>query len=106
MQWNKTYHRKKICVFFFCVLACAVILLGRLVYLMIFRGDYYSKLATDLQQRERQIKATRGKILDRNGVVLAGNKSVCTISVIHNQIEEPEKSYRCFAKNWEYPKKK
>lgn len=91
MQWNKTYHRKKICVFFFCVLACAVILLGRLVYLMIFRGDYYSKLATDLQQRERQIKAARGKILDRNGVVLAGNKSVCTISVIHNQIEEPEK---------------
>lgn len=98
MQWNKTYHRKKICVFFFCVLACAVILLGRLVYLMIFRGDYYSKLATDLQQRERQIKATRGKILDRNGVVLAGNKSVCTISVIHNQIEEPEKVIQMLCK--------
>ena len=98
MQWNKTYHRKKICVFFFCVLACAVILLGRLVYLMIFRGDYYSKLATDLQQRERQIKAARGKILDRNGVVLAGNKSVCTISVIHNQIEEPEKVIQMLCK--------
>ena len=98
MQWNKTYHRKKICVFFFCVLACAVILLGRLVYLMIFRGDYYSKLATDLQQRERQIKATRGKILDRNGVVLAGNKSVCTISVIHNQFEEPEKVIQMLCK--------
>ena len=98
MQWNKTYHRKKICVFFFCVLTCAVILLGRLVYLMIFRGDYYSKLATDLQQRERQIKAARGKILDRNGVVLAGNKSVCTISVIHNQIEEPEKVIQMLCK--------
>ena len=98
MQWNKTYHRKKICVFFFCVLACAVILLGRLVYLMIFRGDYYSKLATDLQQRERQIKAARGKILDRNGAVLAGNKSVCTISVIHNQIEEPEKVIQMLCK--------
>lgn len=98
MQWNKTYHRKKICVFFFCVLACAVILLGRLVYLMIFRGDYYSKLATDLQQRERQIKAARGKILDRNGVVLAGNKSVCTISVIHTQIEEPEKVIQMLCK--------
>ena len=98
MQWNKTYHRKKICVFFFCVLACAVILLGRLVYLMIFRGDYYSKLATDLQQRERQIKAARGKILDRNGVVLAGNKAVCTISVIHNQIEEPEKVIQMLCK--------
>ena len=98
MQWNKTYHRKKICVFFFCVLACAVILLGRLVYLMIFRGDYYSKLATDLQQRERQIKAARGKILDRNGVVLAGNKSVCTISVIHNQIGEPEKVIQMLCK--------
>lgn len=98
MQWNKTYHRKKICVFFFCVLVCAVILLGRLVYLMIFRGDYYSKLATDLQQRERQIKAARGKILDRNGAVLAGNKSVCTISVIHNQIEEPEKVIQMLCK--------
>lgn len=98
MQWNKTYHRKKICVFFFCVLICAVILLGRLVYLMIFRGDYYSKLATDLQQRERQIKAARGKILDRNGAVLAGNKSVCTISVIHNQIEEPEKVIQMLCK--------
>ena len=98
LQWNKTYHRKKICVFFFCVLVCAVILLGRLVYLMIFRGDYYSKLATDLQQRERQIKAARGKILDRNGAVLAGNKSVCTISVIHNQIEEPEKVIQMLCK--------
>lgn len=80
----------KICVIFFAVLLCGCVLLGRLVYLMLFRGNYYSGLATDLQQRERQIKAARGKILDRNGVVLASNKSVCTISVIHNQITDPE----------------
>lgn len=90
MERNKTFHRKKICVFFFAVLFCGCVLLGRLVYLMVFRGEYYSKLATDLQQRERQIKAARGKIIDANGVVLASNKSVCTISVIHNQIEDPE----------------
>ena len=90
MERNKTFHRKKICVFFFAVVFCGCVLIGRLVYLMVFRGDYYSKLATDLQQRERQIKAARGKIIDANGVVLASNKSVCTISVIHNQIEDPE----------------
>lgn len=90
MERNKTYHRRKICVFASVVLIAVCVLLGRLVYLMIFRGDYYSKLATDLQQRERQIKAARGKILDTNGVVLAGNRSVCTISVIHNQIKDPE----------------
>ncbi len=90
MERNKTYHRRKICVIGLVVAACVCVLLGRLVYLMIFRGDYYSRLATDLQQRERQIKAARGKILDAGGVVLAGNKSVCTISVIHNQIEDPE----------------
>lgn len=55
-----------------------------------FEGKYYETQAKDLQQRERKIKAARGKILDRNGVVLADNKSVCTISVIHNQIKEPE----------------
>ena len=81
MEWNKTYHRRKICVFAAVVLVAVCVLLGRLVYLMIFRGDYYSRLATDLQQRERQIKAARGKILDVNGVVLAGNRSVCTFSI-------------------------
>lgn len=90
MERNKTYHRKKICAIGMFVVVAACVLLGRLVYLMIFRGDYYSRLATDLQQRERRIKAARGKILDVNGVVLAGNKSVCTISVIHNQIKDPE----------------
>lgn len=90
MERSRTYHRKKIMVFFFAIFACAVILVGRLVYIMIFCSEYYTKMATDLQQRERSIKAARGKILDRNGVVLASNASVCTISVIHNQIEDPE----------------
>lgn len=66
-------------------------LIGRLVYLMVFQSDYYAKKADDLHERERDIKAPRGRILDVNGTVLATNKTVCTISVIHSQIQEPEK---------------
>lgn len=106
MERNKTSHRRKICVFALMVLIICLVLLGRLVYLMIFRGDYYSRLATDLQQRERQIKAARGKILDVNGVVLAGNKSVCTISVIHNQIREPEKVIAMLVKELDLPEER
>ncbi len=98
MEQSRTYHRKKIVVFFFAVVLCAVALAGRLVFIMVFRSEYYTHLATDLQQRERDIKAARGKILDRNGVVLASNKSVCTISVIHNQIEDPEAVIEMLAK--------
>jgi stage V sporulation protein D (sporulation-specific penicillin-binding protein) len=72
------------------IFLCGILLIGRLVYLMIFRSGYYTDLATELQQRERDIKAARGKITDRNGVVLATNTSVCTISVIHNQITDAE----------------
>ncbi len=106
MERNKTYHRRKICVIGLVVAACVCVLLGRLVYLMIFRGDYYSRLATDLQQRERQIKAARGKILDAGGVVLAGNKSVCTISVIHNQIEDPEGVIAMLVKELDLPEER
>lgn len=90
MERNQTYNRKKICLFFFVVAGCGLLLFGRLIYLMVFRGNYYSERATNLQQRERSIKAARGRIIDANGVVLASNRSVCTISVIHNQIKEPE----------------
>ena len=69
-------------------------LVGRLVYLMIFCSEYYGKKAEDLHERERNIKAARGEIVDCNGVVLAENKTVCTISVIHSQIKEPEKMPR------------
>lgn len=65
-------------------------LTGRLIFLMVFRGSYYSQKAEDLHQRERTIKAARGRIMDRNGVVLADNRTVCTISVIHNQVEDTE----------------
>jgi len=87
---NKIIYRKKI-LFLFTVFALLLFcLLGRLVYLMIWRADYYSEKATQLHERERQIKAARGRIVDRNGTVIADNKTVCTISVIHNQIQDPE----------------
>ena len=72
-------------------MAAMLFLIGRLGYLMLLRADYYSEKAQDLHERERSIKAARGKILDCNGKVLADNKTVCTISVIHSQIKEPEK---------------
>ncbi len=77
-------------VFALCM-AAMLFLIGRLGYLMLLRADYYSEKAQDLHERERSIKAARGKILDCNGKVLADNKTVCTISVIHSQIKEPEK---------------
>ena len=77
-------------VVFFCAVLLISALFGRLVYLMIFDAAHYQKLAKDLHERERKIKAARGEIVDRNGVVLATNRTVCTISVIHNQIKDPE----------------
>ena len=87
----KTFHRKKIVAVFALCMAAMLFLIGRLGYLMLLRADYYSEKAQDLHERERSIKAARGKILDCNGKVLADNKTVCTISVIHSQIEDPEK---------------
>lgn len=86
----KTFHRKKIVVTF---LLCAVIFLGlagRLAYLMVWQSEYYSAKADDLHERERSIKAARGRVLDRNGVVLADNRTVCTVSVIYNQMTDKE----------------
>lgn len=90
MRGYKTYNRKKIVVLFLCCTLAMLGLGGRLVYLMIYRGEYYTALAEDLHERERAIKAARGKIIDSTGQVLATNKTVCTISVIHSQIEEPD----------------
>ncbi len=90
MRRNKTYNKKKVLVIF---LVCGGLLLGlagRLFYLMVYRSDYYAQKADELHQRERDIKAARGKIIDANGTVLAANKTVCTISVIHSQITDPE----------------
>ena len=91
MERNKTYNRRKICIFCIFVFVCALLLTGRLIYIMLFQHEYYTQKAKDLQQRERKIKAARGEIIDRNGIVLATNEPVCTISVIHNQIKEEEK---------------
>lgn len=88
---NKTYNKKKILVVFLCATVIILALVGRLVYLMVFDAEYYQKKADDLHEREREIKAARGEILDAKGEVLATNKTVCTISVIHSQIKEPEK---------------
>lgn len=87
---NKTYNKKKIFVVFLTAFFVLIFLMGRLVYLMIYDAEYYQKKAEDLHERERDIKAARGEILDRNGKVLATNKTVCTISVIHSQIKDPE----------------
>lgn len=87
---NKTCNRKKVVIVFFFCLISFVGLSVRLVDLMIFQSAYYTEKAENLHERERSIKAARGRILDRNGVVLADNKTVCTISVIHSQIEDPE----------------
>ena len=87
---TKTYHRRKIVIVFFLCLLMLAGLMGRLVYLMVFRSDYYQEKADALHERERSIKAARGKIIDQTGMVLATNRTVCTVSVIHSQIKEPE----------------
>ncbi len=91
MNGMKTHHRKKVVTVFFCVFLVMLFLAGRLVYLMVFQSVYYSAKAQDLHERERDIKAARGKILDINGKVLASNRSVCTISVIRSQIKDAER---------------
>ncbi len=90
MQRTKSFHRRKILLIFACCMAALLFLIGRLAYLMITRSEYYTTLAEDLHERERSIKAARGRILDRSGTVLADNRTVCTVSVIHSQITDAE----------------
>ncbi|WP_456110766.1 peptidoglycan D,D-transpeptidase FtsI family protein [Roseburia inulinivorans] len=104
MYRNKTFNRKKVMIVFVAVFFIMMFLIGRLVYLMIFCSEYYGNKAENLHERERDIKAARGKLLDANGTVLATNKSVCTISVIHNQIEEPEKVIEMLVRELGIPK--
>lgn len=98
MRKNRTYHKKKTVVVFAACVLMLMGLMGRMVYLMVIRSDYYAKKAEQLHERERDIKAARGRILDCKGEVLADNKAVCTISVIHSQIKEPEKVIRMLEK--------
>lgn len=95
---SKFFHRKKIVVVFIACIGILLVLFGRLVYLMIWEADYYAQLATDLHERERSIKAARGKIIDSTGNIIADNKLVCTISVVHNQIENKEKVIEILSK--------
>ena len=91
---NKTYIRRKELIVFVCAGLMLIGLVGRLAYLMIFEAEYYQEKAESLHERERQIKAARGEIIDANGVVLATNKTVCTISVIHSQLTDAEEVIR------------
>ena len=88
---SKTFNRRKIWLMFLAVFFVLMFLGGRLVYLMVFCSEYYGQKAEELHERDRDIKAARGRIIDATGKILATNKSVCTISVIHSQIDEPEK---------------
>ena len=101
MAKNKTYNRKKIVTAFFLFLVIFVALMGRLLYLMVFSSDYYMEKAKQLHERERSIKAARGRIIDANGTVIADNKTVCTISVIHSQIREPDRIVEVLSKELE-----
>lgn len=98
---NKTYNKKKILVVFSAACILIMGLAARLVYLMVFDAEYYQKKAEALHEREREIKAARGEIVDRNGTVLATNKTVCTISVIHSQVKDPEKVIEILARELE-----
>lgn len=103
MKRLKTFQKRKILVLALIVAGTLTFLMGRLAWLMLARSEFYSEKAQDLHERERSIKAARGEILDRNGVVLAANQSVCTVSVIHSQIEDGEAVIRMLAKELELP---
>ena len=91
MKNIKTINRKLLLIYSLFVILFCTFIVGRLVYLMVFKSEYYGSRALEVQERERKIKAPRGRILDRNGKVIASNKTVCTVSVIYNQIKESEK---------------
>ena len=98
---NRTYNKKKLLIVFLCAVCIVIVLAGRLVWLMIFEADYYQEKAQALHERERSIKAARGRILDASGTVLADNRTVCTISVIHSQITDPEEVIRALSQTLE-----
>ncbi len=106
MNRNQTHHRARVLTVCLAVFVLMLVLMGRLCYLMLFRADHYGGMAEELHQRERTIKAARGKILDRNGTVIADNRTVCTISVIHNQMEDPEAVIRTLSEKLRLPEEK
>lgn len=91
VNYVRVYHKRRLLIMVCAFLLILILLMGRLTYLMVFQADHFGVLAQEIQERERSIKAERGRIFDRNGVELASNKPVCTISVIYNQVKEPDK---------------
>ena len=103
---NRTYLKRSLFAVVLIIFSITLLLSVRLGYLMIFEAEHYGLMAKDLHQRERSIKAARGRIFDANGIELAGNKPVCTISVIHSQIKEPEKVIRILSEKLDIPEEK
>lgn len=100
----KTIHRKMLLIYVWAVAVFCMLIIGKLAYLMIFKSEYYTEKALEVQERERKIKAPRGQILDRNGKVVASNKTVCTVSVIYNQIKNPDKVIEILSKELDIDK--
>ncbi len=100
----RTIHRKMLLIYVWGIAVFCMLVVGKLAYLMIFKSEYYTEKALEVQERERKIKAPRGQILDRNGKVIASNKTVCTVSVIYNQVKNPEKVIDILSKELELDK--
>lgn len=100
----RTIHRKMLLIYVWGIAIFCMLVVGKLAYLMIFKSEYYTEKALEVQERERKIKAPRGQILDRNGKVIASNKTVCTVSVIYNQVKNPEKVIEILSKELELDK--
>ena len=98
MEQVKTIQRKRMLLYVGFIVVFCIAIIGKLVYLMIFKSEHYTKLALEVQERESSIKAPRGKILDRNGKVIASNRTVCTVSVIYNQTKDKEKVIKVLSK--------
>ena len=100
----KTVHRRMLLIYVWGIALFCLLIVGKLAYIMIFQSEYYTEKALEVQERERKIKAPRGQILDRNGKVIASNKTVCTVSVIYNQIKNPDKVTEALSKELEMDK--
>ena len=104
MHKFRTFNKRKLLAVFIIISILIVGLSARLIYLMVDRANYYGNKAVEVRERVRKIKALRGTIYDRNGTVLATNKSVCTISVIHSQIKNPTKVIQVLSDKLEIPR--
>ena len=106
LKQSRTLQRQKLLFVYGMVVLFMIGLAGRLLYLMVNRADYYGEKAKEVHQRQRTVKAARGIIYDRNGVAIASNKPVSTISVIHNQVQNPEKVIHVLSELLELPEEK